>query len=534
MKRRFEYISVFFLSFLTVLFIELQFIVDAVRTPKNTFYLGTVHWPPDYFYYLSQFIQGKSHVLSSTILYTGERLPLTVIGWQNVLAGRILTGILGLQVILTYQITVVLFLSFFLILAYRLLLEIFPKEAGKRMLSFFFFVTSTSMPLFSGSLKTGLKLSFYNYWYNTGNIFDRLGPAPNHLLASAFMAAGFLLSALLVKSNNSGGKRKKILAGLSVCGLLLASISPVEWGLLVAAVFGAAFIYQRKRFQPYYFAPFIALFLSGLPLAVYVKYIFYQEPYVKSSLWEATQQLAMTPYALFMGSGLVIIFALIGGWAFFRKTTFERLAGLFLIAISAFFYFSPTPDKLGLTNARFWPPAIYIFIAAGAAQGVFQIYQRFSKHQKIILIFLIIIYLFTIIPSDLAQQREEVLVSRAGNAFYYIPSDAYGAYIKTMEMTVPNDIILAQWPFNESFPALTGRKSFFGYNLYTINSAQKEKDIFAFFDGKMSPEEVKNMLAGYKIDYILGYPWIAKIDSYPFLKKVFQNNILALYKVLAN
>src|SRR3989339_1485513 len=97
-----EKILVGFLIILTVLGIELQYIVNKLLTPEGMFYLGTVHWPSDYFYYLSQFVQGKEHLLFSTMLFTPEKLRPVLVGWQNGLTGRLLM-LTGLDVISAYQ-----------------------------------------------------------------------------------------------------------------------------------------------------------------------------------------------------------------------------------------------------------------------------------------------------------------------------------------------------------------------------------------------------------------------------------------------
>jgi len=87
-----EGIIVTILILTAILGIELQYIVGKLATPPNMVYLGTVHWPSDYFYYLSQFAQGTYNFLSSTMLFTPEKLKPVLVGWQNVLTGRICPG----------------------------------------------------------------------------------------------------------------------------------------------------------------------------------------------------------------------------------------------------------------------------------------------------------------------------------------------------------------------------------------------------------------------------------------------------------
>lgn len=516
---------------ITILFIQLQYIVGSLNTPADTIYLGTVHWPADYFYYLSQMIQGKEHWLSSTILYTSEKLTPVLVGWQTVLTGKIL-HLLGFGVIASYQIAVISLLFLFLQLAHILLKKIFPNQKGKRILAFFFFVSSTSLPIFSFA-KKGIEWTYYSFWYNTGNIFGRLGPTPHHLLANSLIVAGFLLAIAWFQAigKKSIWVRVRLMAGMILVGLMLSSITPVQWGLLVISVSaGALYFLWVKTIQPSHFLPGITFFISGLPAAYYVRWVFSIAPYSYSSTWEATQQLPMTPYMLFLGSGLIIPIGILGLYPFFKKMTHVKAIGIILLLLCSLFYFTAIPVSLKLTNARFWPPALYIFLASLATEGVFALAGFFRHRKKLIFVILLAIYIVAIIPSHFAQQRE-ILKPQVGNAFIYLPNDAYKAYQTAEKISSKENIFLVQWPFNESFPALTGRKSFIGFYLLTIDADKKGDMIYKFFDGKMTDEEMKEFLYKYKINYLLGYPWNPKIDKLPFVKRLYVNRLLAIDEV---
>jgi len=290
-----EKILVGFLIILTVLGIELQYIVNKLLTPKGFFYLGTVHWPSDYFYYLSQFAQGREHWFASTMLFTPEKLKPVLIGWQNVLSGRLLM-MTGLDVISAYQTAVGIYLTLYLVISWLFIREIFPKNPTKRVLSLLFFLTSTS--LFYLKLGAhGFEWNYFNHWYNLGIPLARFGPTPHHLLAYALGVAGWLFYL----------RNRMFLLALS--GFLHASINPVTWGLNVMVLFITAFIPKVK------IRSLIAagiLFLAGILPALYAKAVFSQLPYSLSSAWESTQHLKLVPAQLFMGTGLVIILALFG------------------------------------------------------------------------------------------------------------------------------------------------------------------------------------------------------------------------------
>ena len=87
---------------LSVILVSVNYLSGLLATPPNAVYLGTVHWPGDYFYYLSQFAQGRYSWFYSYDLYTGDFPFKTLVGWVNVFLGRIFF-LVGLTIVLKYK-----------------------------------------------------------------------------------------------------------------------------------------------------------------------------------------------------------------------------------------------------------------------------------------------------------------------------------------------------------------------------------------------------------------------------------------------
>src|SRR4030042_6468345 len=79
-----------------------KFIVGLSNTHPGVIYLGTTHVANDYMYYLSQVIQGRERWFCGEILQTTDYPGCTLVGWGNVLSGRLFMG-LGLNQIWAYQ-----------------------------------------------------------------------------------------------------------------------------------------------------------------------------------------------------------------------------------------------------------------------------------------------------------------------------------------------------------------------------------------------------------------------------------------------
>jgi len=517
-----EGIIVTILILTAILGIELQYIVGKLATPPNMVYLGTVHWPSDYFYYLSQFAQGTYNFLSSTMLFTPEKLKPVLVGWQNVLTGRILTG-LGLDVILAYQVAVAVYLGVYLVVSYFLLREIFPQNWGKRLLALFLFITSNSMFQILPKAGGGWEFSYWTHWYNLGISLARFGPTPHHLIAYSLGTYTLLLTVFWVKN---GFKKKLDLSLLAASGFLLSSINPVTWGLTTLAASVAGGLMKKLK----YLVPGVILLLAGVLPAIYVKSVFSVSPYLLSSAWESAQQLKMTPLWLFYNSGLIVILAILGIWQYWRKPSWARLLVFIFLSFAVFFYLSGVPEKIRISNARFWPSQVYIPIAVLATEGIIFLSSRFKRIKVFILVFIIIIYCASLLPTYYVQYKD-LLTPKINNSYYYIPKNVYLAIIKARDISTPQDIFLVQWPYNEPFPGLTGRKTVFGFDLFTINISEKVRDAFSLIDGKASGDEVSMILKKYRISHLLLYSANNYFRQFPIFEPVYDNKTMVIYKV---
>jgi len=143
---------------------------------------------------------------------------------------------------------------------------------------------------------------------------------------------------------------------------------------------------------------------------------------------------------------------------------------------------------------------------------------------------LLVIYLSSIAPTLYLSYRE-ILSPKYRNGYYFIPEDVLDAFNNAEVMSTPEDVFLVLWPYNESFPALTGRKTFFGYELFTINHQEKMTKAFEIIDGKMGEAELGKTLAYYQIKYLVMYSGNNYFKKFPFLKAVYSNPMTIIYKV---
>src|SRR3989344_4080132 len=308
---------------LSVILVSVNYLSGLLATPPNAVYLGTVHWPGDYFYYLSQFAQGRYSWFYSYDLYTGDFPFKTLVGWVNVFLGRIFF-LVGIDQFKAYQLCVIIFLSIFLLLSFLLIKEIFPgkllENRWKRPIAFILFVFSNAFPkiIYEGGKIT---FSYYDYWFNNGVFFNRLVAVPHQLIARGCISLILLLA--IVWWN--GHIKQKILIwlfGFAVVGFVLASTEPVQWAIVSAVLFIGSFIYPR--FTPFRFIPFIFFLIGGVSIAVYMKQLFLVPPYPQLRAWEVIQSLSLSLINFILANGPVMVLAIIGIFHFTKKSTVSK------------------------------------------------------------------------------------------------------------------------------------------------------------------------------------------------------------------
>ncbi len=518
-----EWISILGITTACVFLLTLGFIADWIRTQPGNIYLGTIHYAPDYFNYISWIVQGENNILSSALLYTAENVPKNLSRWEFVLLGFILTKF-GFGPIGIYHVGVFLFRILFFIASYLVLRLIFPDSRLKRILSFFLFASSTAWPIVEIS-KQGLDFGYHYFWYNTGNFFSRFGPTPNHLLASALLAFSFFFYLLIIGRLRILYKRHLLL--LSLSGFLLASISPIFWVLVLGAGLIAGI---RGGFK--LFVPLVVYFFGGVFPAFYIQEIYKTIPYSTILTWESYQRLPMDFISFFYANGPVSLFAILGIFPFIKSLKHERIFGLIFIIICFTLFVSKLHFSLGIMNVRFWPQAIYIFIAAVATEGIIFISSFFKKWRVWVIITIILIYASLTAASYLGQLEDDLVAKTNDRGLIYLPKDVYETYHFAKKNTSAESIFLVRWPYNESFPAITGRRVYYGDPIshMTIDGNKKTQEALQILDGVLTEVEAKDLIQKNNISHILAAGG-GGFEKYTFIKKIYERENISLYEL---
>lgn len=494
---------------------EIPLLVGIIRAKQDMVFLGVISHAQDYFYYLSQFAMGKNHWFFGFDPLTTEVRDLTLVGWPNVFLGK-LFSIIGISHIYAYQISVALFTFFFLFLCYQLITKLVATR-HLRLFMLFLFVFTNNLPLLSRD-RLGFHVAFKDFWFNLGNPLTRLGGVPHQLLANCAILIIFLGTIRYYKQHTQSA-----LVYLALAGFILASINPVQW--MVVGIVVAALFFQNRQV----FLPAILIIVSGLPIAIYLKELFAGLPYSQLAIWEAAQHVSLGVIGLLSTYGVTGIFAIIGLVLIAKNKNFEnRLVFLYGIISFALFY-SPLPQFLHLTNARFISSVSVLALVYSAAIAVTIIAYRLH-HKKIAYVALstIIIVLFT--PVFYLEVKENTSYFQLNNAYFYLPKTIISVFAKARDISSENDTFLVMWPYNNSFAGLTGPREFNGHPLMTIDPKRKDDTAWQFFSGTLNQQDMQKLLQENHITYVIAYPSTFP-PSLNFLQTVYANQALSLYRV---
>jgi hypothetical protein len=501
-------LAVFYTGVLSV-----NYILGVVKTPPGYVYLGTVHHPSDYLYYLSQFTQGKTRWLTTVDLYTSEKIHPSLAWFTNVLAGHMFS-LVNISPILAYQLTVTIYTFLFFLLVIFFLEAVFPKEKEAQCIAFILLGIANVMPG-SGS-----------FFANFTEPMTRFPRAPHHMLGLVCAMLPMILVLKWQKSHSLTVKCFQIILTIGT-SILLANISPIQWILVCCTLISAVVL--TRQLPRVFIVPAIFLF-SGLPMIFYLVNLFKTLPFVQSAVWDIGVQIRLSLIDFLKSFGPVFVLAVLGLPLFCKRLTLARMFILIYTTASIVLFLSPISQYAGITNFRFL--SAVTILGESILTAYFFIRLPIANHtvRRVLTWMMVVALSVFFIPQFIIQFKQHANLD-VSNSYVYLSDEAISVYREAQKITNDEDTVLVTWPFDGSFPAITGRRGFMGHPLLTIDSDKKNHDAYLFFDAQMDDASMHKFLTDNHITYVLGFTSVTKIMK-PFLQVAYQNSLVTLYKVL--
>lgn len=473
-----------------------------MHTPPGMVFPGTIHHPSDYFYYLSQFAQHSRPFLTTINLFTTEDVPPSFVGWVNILLGKIFS-LIGFSAQTAYGVSVIALTILALYSALMLAKKIHGNEKAATITLLLFSIFHAFPTRRDGTP------SYHDYWNNIAVPHVRLGGVPHQLLTT-------LLSFITVILLLTGKPTKKHYAVMLLIGAMLASLQPVQWALIVGVSGMVYVLNKRPVILP------LLLFVGGIVPALYLMRLFQTEPFIQLRLWEAAQQNNLTFTHFLLATGPVFLLSLFSIPIALVRLTPPILFSVLYSLITLILFLSPVPKLAAISHVRFFTALSVFCLSSVAAIGILKL-KRYTLAALVALALLLF-------PVHLRSIRLANTFSPS-NAYQYLRIDDYRFLTQSAGYsTDADDVFLVLWPYNTIFPGITGKRSFNGHPLLTIDAEVKDARANAFFDGTMNDADMTAFLHTYAIKYVIAYTWMKHLERIPALTYIASTDTLVLYR----
>lgn len=520
-----------------------------VMNPNGRIFIGIAHYYQDYFLYSSYIEQG---VMGSWFwahhMYTDEHLSTFWYYWLYVFLGHV-GGWFHANAFVIYDVSLVMFSVMLLFLLYLLLRRLFTT-AFSVTVAFLFTATASNFINVTDFLH-GKALTLTGLdWFSPTPALNRLGGVPHQILQTVDLVAIALLVLPVLTKHKLNPVRATAIALLSFYG---ATTNPVQMLLLSGAIGVTATIpvlkslIDKKRIVwsdvqqladciVYVILPF------GIGTLITNHEIGSIPMFAGARSWELQQwdfpdrQFA-TIMDWFVSLGPILILLPFGVKRYVTKIDPLRLILLLCAVFSVAAFFSPLPQLAGVARSRWLSPFAYLAFPVLAADGFFEII-RIAKNMHVSRFFvsmgIVTVYLIFTIPALIAQVEARIspvggfylygdlnhVTTAAMSAFSYLSGLPGNGFVVT-DPTLPYDIIV---------PPITGKPSFTGHVLHTLNRPAKEQLRKQFFSGDMQETDAKTFIASHRIGYILASSENTDVlTAYPFLTKRYDAGGFIIY-----
>ncbi len=520
------------LSLLIAVISILKVIVGAFSTPKNYAYLAVGHYWSDYFEYVQQVMQGmRGHWLVNNP-FTANDPTRTFLGWEPYLLIGKFGSLFHWSPYFTYWFTVFFLTLIVCLLTYKLVTLLLPKESFLAQLGAWLL----------GLLATqfvNTRLVPYDYWYFPLSLFHRLGSAPHHLLSTIFIILIIILLAKLFSDFHKFNLTKITCLTLSILFIMISllSFAPFYVISIMSGTLTLGFIDLIKKVElklVYFLGLLVGIIL---PTALFFKYLHTGPLFQSTIAWETAQQSYPSLWELILYTGPVLIFIPFGIKSYFQEKTPLKILFFLFTLFSYLYFYTPLSLYLGSHNHRFLSPVSYTLFGVLAFLGMKAVTNRLPKN-KIFPAGTVIIFLgyFVVITAILYQTTFSTV-----DQLSYLPKDLITG-IKTLDSFPDKKAVLTSPALSLGVivPVIADRNVYLGRLIFTPDFAKRTALSDQFYLGQLSDQQARNLMQENNIGYvILGA--IEKshssynsrdLEKYSFLKKIFENNQVAIYKVI--
>lgn len=553
--KRGELLFVFFLITVLIGITKLNILVSYIERPADVQFLGITHYYPDYFLYLDQIRQGQENQILTNNPYSydpSSRDQRSWLNWFNPVIGY-LSKPSGLSPWQVNLVALVFLLYAFGYAAYYVSRELFPVNRLARLSAFVFILTTTNLVDFRSVIAKGTVTILGFTGYTPTFILTRFGGVPHQLFQTiVFMLLPVLyFKTLTVLQKTASNIRTLLYVVGSLCSVAIAtSVMPVQTALFL---FGftitlAVFAMHAERWRSPKILMFWATtaFISTLIAFAYLHETQTNVSYIQAMLFDRSTRYPQDLASFLYSFGPILLFCLVGLVPYVRRVTPLKFYFALYGLVAAALFCTGIPDMYGVPSWRVWHPANYIFfgLLAGAAVE-YLLSPKSSLLKKFAGICLVVFYILNIVLTGIyaVETRLDRNNSLPANSewtsyaiYNYVPDTMMQAFTflnHTPATRMPVVLTDPLLPVDSMIPVFTGKYSFTGHPLFTLEDQLREDERNTFFTKPMPADEVKSFLTSQSIGFLFvknNVPERAWLSSLPFLRVIYRNPDIIIYR----
>ena len=378
------------------------------------------------------------------------------------------------------------------------------------------------------SLGLGWLLGFMG-WFEVGNVPLEFW-APDAFLFSiltgpphTILAVPLLLASILTMLRAWRTRRWGPALGAATLTSALTLVRPTHV-LIFGVVMTTAWAVDawRRQSGPWFRAgQLVPALVLPLPGILHQYYSLYYEPVLRQ--WTAQNPFhSPPPWHYLAGFGLLLVPALRGlrRWAWWHKD--DRWFLLLWLALVPLLAYAPFQAQRRLIGGAQVP------LAVAAARGLWCEKKGRNWLAWVWLVLTLPGTLFSILGGTM------MVASRPPSLFH--PSDELAILNWLSEHTTTDDVVLGAMESGNLIPAYANARVLLGHPIETIQIAQKEEAVRAFFDAAMSDEVRREILHRYRVTLIVYGPWEGALGGFdpaqmPGLRLVYVAGRYQLFRV---
>jgi hypothetical protein len=457
----------------------------------------------DVYTYVSFIEQAKQGKVLFENLYTTDPQQPALLRPSYFFIGKF-AHLTGLSSIAAYHLSRIILTILFILTLYGFLGIFFKKS---RITALIFVLISSGL----GFLLGGLFKNSIDLWVPEAITFMSLAEAPHFILAQLLM--------ILVFWNFL--KKRYFFTGLF---LFILSLEHPFNLFPIFVTFVILLLWERKLSLS-----MIWMILFSAAGLGYQLFELATNPVLRS--W-STQNILLSPdpISYFIGFGLLIPLAIIGGESFLNEQNEERRLIIVWFAASFILPFFPVAFQ------RRFIEGVHIPLAILAIEGVFLLARKWEKLSKPVFIGLMLLIVSLSSFSLITQDIKEINKDSSSNYYYHL----FPAEISAMKWLKTNskesDGVLSNWFYGNIIPGIAGRRVYLGHKIQTPDFDKRVENINKFIVNK-NDQEAARFLEQNRIKYIflgnndsiLTYGF--KPKEKPYLSQVFNQSGVTIYQV---